>query len=175
MRLAETRSKARYLYWREASDVWPDIRLMDISVRATELDPVYEVPVLDKPLPAKPDRPRKTWKYSEWIEEAKRLYGPKSANWRFKCVRCGHVQTAKDFVDAGLTKDQAVSRVYFSCIGRVKNGVGCDWTLGGLFQLHTDEVVAEDGEIIPVFEFADTEPVIESVPVLKDEDVPGNG
>ena len=29
---------------------------------------------------------------------------------------------------------------------------GCDWTLGGMFQLHKLEVVTEDGEHYPRFE-----------------------
>ena len=112
----------------------------------------------------------KTLTYEEWTAEAKRLYGPKSRHWRFKCVQCGHVQTMGDFVDAGMSVEEAQSRGYFSCIGRWVEDVGCDWTLGGLFNFAKVMVIPEDGgKPIPVFEFADTEPNLIAKPVLEED------
>jgi len=42
----------------------------------------------------------------------------------------------------------------FSCVGRFDPDKGCDWTMGGLFQLHELEVVTEDGKHNPRFEVA---------------------
>ncbi len=84
----------------------------------------------------------------------------------FKCPLCGTVQSAQDFIDAGVGIDFArVERfVAFSCIGRFtgagpfhhKNPPqrGCDWTLGGLFQLHKLEVLMPDGAVQRSFEIA---------------------
>jgi len=41
-----------------------------------------------------------------------------------------------------------------SYINRWQAGKGCNWTLGGLFQIHTLETVDADGNATPVFEFA---------------------
>lgn len=51
----------------------------------------------------------------------------------------------------------------FSCVGRFTqagpprrkpDGRPCNWTLGGLFKLHTLEVVDEEGQAHPLFELA---------------------
>ena len=89
---------------------------------------------------------------ADWMDEGQRLFGTDFKKWRFKCIRCGHVQTAQDFIDLGIENWDGV--FYYSCIGRWKKGVGCDWTLGGLFQIHTKEVFGEEGKPIPVFEYA---------------------
>lgn len=82
----------------------------------------------------------------------------------FKCPICGTIQSAQDLIDAGagLDFERVQPFVGFSCIGRftgalpysVRNpqGVGCDWTLGGLFQLHKLEVEMPDGTIHRTFE-----------------------
>lgn len=94
---------------------------------------------------------RRQMTYEEWIAEGMRRFGKDKSKWKWKCARCGHVQSMRDFTDIGMDPSNVV---YFSCIGRWKQGIGCDWTLGGLFQIHTLEVL-RDGKIIPVFEFAD--------------------
>jgi len=91
----------------------------------------------------------------EWKEKAKKLFGPELKQWKFKCASCGETQTAQDFID-NKVKDWE-GKFYFSCIGRWVKGRGCDWTLGGLFQIHKTEVINEDGEKISVFEFAKNE------------------
>lgn len=86
-----------------------------------------------------------------------------------KCPICGTIQSMQDFVDAGLDMEAASNKFGFSCIGRVlgsgpaknkkpaEGKTGCDWTLGGLFRLHTLEVIDEAGTVHPHFELATPE------------------
>ncbi|HSX64129.1 MAG TPA: VVA0879 family protein [Pseudoxanthomonas sp.] len=84
------------------------------------------------------------------------------------CPLCKTVQSARDFIQAGAGADfESVERFLgFSCIGRFTgaasarrqpDGEPCDWTLGGLFQLHDLEVVTPDGVAHPRFEPATRE------------------
>lgn len=100
-----------------------------------------------------PARRRRT--HDEWLKEGENRFGADRREWKFKCPQCGGIQSAQDFIDAGVESPE--SKFYFSCIGRWVDGRGCDWTLGGLFQIHEAEVITNDGEICPVFEFAETE------------------
>jgi hypothetical protein len=90
----------------------------------------------------------------------------------FKCPICGTVQSMATLALAGVAEADCEKYIAFSCEGRFtgagpwtqgkKKQVqraqrGCDWTLGGLFQLHTLEVVTPDGKIHPRFEFASPE------------------
>jgi len=97
----------------------------------------------------------RTVKLSDFIEEAKRRFGDDSRKWKFKCPQCKTVQSAEDLVAAGVSKDDVERFVGFSCIGRFKEGVGCDWTLGGLFQIHEIEIEDEDGKMHRHFELAE--------------------
>lgn len=103
-----------------------------------------------KASPSAKRAPRREVKYADWYAEGLRRFGATN-KWEFKCANCGHVQTMDDFM--GLVKDPN-SVAAFSCLGRWKQGVGCNWTLGGLFQIHT-LTVDRDGEKFPVFEFSD--------------------
>ena len=79
---------------------------------------------------------------------------------------CGTIQSAFDLVKAGAGKDFDEVEKYlgFSCIGRwthhkpppKKRGtqVGCNWTLGGLFQTHELVVETPDAKQHPRFELA---------------------
>ena len=87
----------------------------------------------------------------EWKQKAISLFGEDHAKWRFACAHCGESQTLQEFIDAGI--ENPGNKFYFSCIGRWIKGRGCDWTLGGLFQIHKTEVKSEEGKNIPVFEF----------------------
>ena len=87
----------------------------------------------------------------------------------FICPMCKTVQSARDLIKAGAGKtlDEVEKYLGFSCVGRFTNagafkksaapGRGCDWTLGGLFKIHTLEVVTEDGEHHARFELATPE------------------
>lgn len=79
------------------------------------------------------------------------------------CPICGCAQTAADLIEAGAgaTFDEVERFLGFSCVGRWTNagparrpndGKPCDWTLGGLFRLHTLEVITADGDTHPRFE-----------------------
>lgn len=72
----------------------------------------------------------------------------------FRCVSCKTLQSAQDLIDAGAGESMNDVEKYlaFSCIGRWSETKGCDWTLGGLFQIHKLEVVTPDGEKHPRFE-----------------------
>lgn len=79
------------------------------------------------------------------------------------CPICGKIQSARDLIHARAGKyfDEVEKYLGFSCVGRWNaagpfkkekgNSRGCDWTLGGLFQLHQLEVITPDGERHPRF------------------------
>lgn len=94
--------------------------------------------------------------HDEWISEAVRRFGRNPREWKFKCVRCGEIQTMNDLIEAGVPEGDVERYMGFSCIGRWDSERGCDWTLGGLLTMHTLEVITEDGPR-PCFEFADEE------------------
>lgn len=77
-------------------------------------------------------------------------------HYTFKCVRCGHVQSAASLVRY-ISADKALNTAYFACEGRFNRDVDCDWTLGGLFQIHKLEVLSDAGHVVPVFEPASPE------------------
>ncbi len=71
----------------------------------------------------------------------------------FQCPACKTLQSGNDLIKvSGLSRDEVRKYIGFSCIGRLNNKAsGCDWTLGGLLQIHELEVVTEDGQTHPVF------------------------
>jgi len=94
---------------------------------------------------------------------------PSSLHCVFICPMCGTLQSMQDLIDAGAGQTQEEVEPYtgFSCIGRfthnqpppLEKGTqnGCNWTLGGLFSLHTTTVVTEDGQKHPRFDLATPE------------------
>lgn len=90
---------------------------------------------------------------AEWKKEATDLFGEDIRAWPFVCPSCHKTQTLADFLAIGLTPDEANTVFFFSCLGRWVKERGCDWTLGGLFQIHSTEVIADDGSKVPVMEF----------------------
>jgi hypothetical protein len=101
---------------------------------------------------------------------------PNHEHFAFKCPACSTIQSAKDLIKAGAGADFDAVEKYlgFSCVGRFTGqgsswegkgenakkrppGTGCNWTLGGLFQIHILEVVTPDGEKHPRFELATPE------------------
>lgn len=87
----------------------------------------------------------------------------------FKCPVCQTIQSGNDLINAGAGKDFDEVHKYlgFSCVGRFTGagshkrdnppGHGCNWTLGGLLQVHKLEVVADAGDRHPRFELASPE------------------
>lgn len=88
-----------------------------------------------------------------WKEKGMELFGTDIEQWKFKCPACGQIQSLADFKAANVPTPEG--KFYFSCIGRWVPGRGCDWTLGGLLQIHAVEVIDQDGDILPAFEFAE--------------------
>jgi hypothetical protein len=83
----------------------------------------------------------------------------------FVCPMCGTVQAAHDLINAGAggSFEEVERFLGFSCVGRWTNapaprgkadGKPCNWTLGGLFQVHQLEVITPDGERHRRFETA---------------------
>lgn len=83
----------------------------------------------------------------------------------FKCPMCGTIQSGHDLIEAGAGAcfDDVEKYLGFSCVGRftgaeqprkAPDGSPCNWTLGGLFQLHKLEVITDDGVRHPRFELA---------------------
>lgn len=81
----------------------------------------------------------------------------------FKCVACGTVQSMALLAANGVPEGKLESQIGFSCVGRwthrtpipatdkwggprTDGKIGCDWTLGGLFQQHKLIVIDENGE-----------------------------
>lgn len=87
----------------------------------------------------------------DFINQLETKYGKDRNCWLFKCPNCGHVQSVKDFYIEGV--DDPLNTAMFNCIGRYEKGKGCDWSLGGLFQIHKLAVL-KDGKVHPVFEIA---------------------
>jgi len=94
---------------------------------------------------------------------------PSSKQACFVCPMCGTVQNMVDLINAGAgkTEDDVKGVIGFSCLGRFTHRqtpskvkgqqIGCNWTLGGLFQMHNFEVVDEKGRKHPHFALATKE------------------
>jgi hypothetical protein len=93
----------------------------------------------------------KTLTAEEWKTKGTMLFGDDVDNWQFQCPICKQSQSLAEFKAAGVLSPR--DKFYFSCIGRWVEGRGCDWTLGGLLRIHETEVIAEDGDVVPVLEF----------------------
>ena len=94
--------------------------------------------------------------YDEWQDEGERLFGDDRKQWKFRCPKCDTKQNFNDFVKfTELTPDDITKYIAFSCIGRFTDKMGCNWTLGGLFQMHTLEITDPEGNNHPMFEFAE--------------------
>lgn len=103
----------------------------------------------------------------EWLEEGRRLFGPETKDWRFKCPMCGKAYSIREHLEAG-GKD--ANNAFQECIGRPRkagppdkekgNPDGCNWCAYGLFgTLGKGRLVqAEDGTIVEVFNFAEEVP-----------------
>jgi len=92
--------------------------------------------------------------FAEWQALGKKLYGDDPRKWEFRCVRCGNVQSHASVTARNPQIGHVWRWISYACEGRHTDGVGCDWSLGGLFRIHTREVVDDGQEPAPVFLFA---------------------
>lgn len=97
--------------------------------------------------------------HDQWLKEGTSLFGKDFDDWAFVCPVCGHTATMRDFTLVGEARHKA----YNECIGRYtggrsafsdQTGKPCDYTAHGLLNLCTSQVVAPNGELVSVFEFA---------------------
>jgi len=88
----------------------------------------------------------------DWMEKGRKLFGDDPLDWKFKCPACCHVQTMRQFKDAGEKPDLA----YINCASRYGLGglSNCNWSMGGLFKIGGQYVI--DKRFVPhlVFDFA---------------------
>ena len=93
--------------------------------------------------------------HREWINEAIELFGKDSKEWKFVCPSCGHIQSIKSVLEhnPSLDSNDIQNWIHYNCEGRINEGEGCVWTLGGLFHIHKLEVIYQE-KTIPSFEFA---------------------
>ena len=98
---------------------------------------------------------RRTMTEEAWRAHGRELYGEDSREWKFRCVSCGNIQSHASVTERNPEITDTSSWIFFACEGRHTDGVGCDWTLGGLFQIHKLEVTDTDGRNVQCFEFAD--------------------
>jgi hypothetical protein len=89
-----------------------------------------------------------------WLRIGGELFGENPREWRFQCPSCGHIQSEREARERNAEVKNLSDWIYFSCEGRHTPSVGCDWTLGGLFQIHTLEVVSDGGHVSRVMRFA---------------------
>lgn len=94
----------------------------------------------------------------------------------FICPVCHTVQSMRSLRRAGANPSNVEMFIGFSCEGRLTGAGewpsdkdksananqrrlirGCNWTLGGLFKIHTLEVTTPDGAVHPIFEIATPE------------------
>jgi len=90
--------------------------------------------------------------YDEFEKELK-SQGVEINKVTFECPKCKTLQCGDDLIEAGAGKDLDEIEKYlaFSCVGRWDKDKGCDWTLGGLFQIHKLEIITPDGKHHPRF------------------------
>lgn len=100
--------------------------------------------------------------YEEWLARGRQLFGKDMKLWRFVCPSCGHIQTANDFLEAGVKGEEIGKYLGFSCIGRFDghshvemcSGEGpCNYTSGGLFNLAPVRVKIDNQKTRSVFAF----------------------
>ena len=101
--------------------------------------------------------------YADWMNKGIRLYGPDMLDWSFKCPACGHIQTLREFKDAGVDEEHA-----FTCCAS-RFGLGgsttCKWTTGGLLRFGGVYVIRPDFVPVLAFAFADEQPIKDRIKV----------
>jgi hypothetical protein len=109
----------------------------------------------------------KTMTQAELVAELRQRFGDDARQWTFICPICKTRQNANDFFATGQFKPgtgEVNKYLGFSCIGRFTGagphkpgrapGRGCDWTLGGLLQVHELEIILPNGKRSPAMEMA---------------------
>jgi len=94
----------------------------------------------------------------EYIAEGERRFGSDRMEWAWVCPVCKHVQTARDYKEAGAPE----GAVAFSCVGRwlgagsgfTGHNAPCDYAGGGLFGLNPLYVTDDNDKEHHLFEFA---------------------
>lgn len=89
-----------------------------------------------------------------WLAIAAELFGDDPRAWRFACPSCGHEQSHNEVKARKPDIGDTSGWIYFACEGRHIASVGCDWTLGGLFQIHSLEVIEDSGRAVQRMRFA---------------------
>lgn len=89
----------------------------------------------------------------EKFKETIKLQGVPIEQVTFVCPKCKTLQCGNDLIEAGAGKsfDDIEKYLAFSCVGRWNKNKGCDWTLGGLFQIHELKIITPDGKHHPRF------------------------
>ena len=121
----------------------------------------------EKPSGVKISTDLKPTPVKEWLAEGRELFGRDIMKWKFRCPMCGHVASVQDFKDAGA---EDPNDSFQECIGRYRgagapgapdgNPDGCNWAAYGLFGIPNNKgrlVMAEDGKVLEVFDFAHEE------------------
>jgi transcription elongation factor Elf1 len=87
----------------------------------------------------------KLYLYDEWLEIGNALYGSDTNEWKFKCPRCGHIQTGKEL------KDRGDKELYRTCIDCTK----CNYSTDLNPEYAEMAIVSEEDGTLYVFDFAD--------------------
>ena len=90
--------------------------------------------------------------FEKYVAELIEKHGDNYKDWKFKCCKCNNIASVREYIDEGV--NDPANTAITNCIGRYNKHKGCDWTTGGLFQLHKIMVLS-DGLPLPVFEIAD--------------------
>lgn len=111
------------------------------------------------------EKPVVIWTHAEFRAAVKSQDVP-LAQATFRCPSCGTLQCAQDLIDAGAGKtlDDVLGYLAFSCVGRWRADIGCDYTLGGLIGIPELIVIDEAGNKHPQF-----------MPVKRCEECGGSG
>lgn len=91
----------------------------------------------------------------EMMERCRAQGVPTPRDYAFVCPACKTVQSMRSLMKAGMDKNAADHMMAYGCEGRhtgvgpiggkSRKGIrGCDWSLGGLFRIHTLEIVYPD-------------------------------
>lgn len=92
-------------------------------------------------------------KINDWLEFGKLLFGDDYKKWKFKCAKCGNIQSVDSITEHNPKLEFGHSKVYFCCEGIFNKKYGCNWSLNGKIQIHKIEIIGENGNSNPAFEF----------------------